>query len=122
MKRFISCALVAFLAIMFVFSASAFAQDHNALRKLSRGVCNTFGGFFWELFNNIEKSFQDEGVVVGATYGVGAGLLKGIGRTLVGVWELVTFPFPTRSYEPILDDPEFPFQIEKLKDDDSEYY
>ena len=92
-----------------VFSFSAVAQeDHGALRKLSRGVSNALGGLIWELCDNVEQSFQDEGVTVGATYGVGKGVMEGIGRTLVGVFETLTFFLPFREYEPIIDDPEFP--------------
>lgn len=118
MKRLIGSVAVVLVLALLLCNSLAFAEEYNSLRKLSRGVANTAAGFFWELFHHVETTFQDEGVVVGATYGVGKGVLKGIGRTLVGAFEIFTFFISSDNYEPIIDDPEFPFQMQKLREAD----
>jgi putative exosortase-associated protein (TIGR04073 family) len=82
-------------------------KGHNALRKLGRGVSNILFGVV-EVPNQITKTTADHGGAAGATYGVGKGLVRWIGRELVGVYEIVTFPIPfPRGYKPVMK-PEFP--------------
>ncbi|NQU11000.1 exosortase system-associated protein, TIGR04073 family, partial [bacterium] len=44
----------------------------------------------------------------GLTYGVPKGFVRWVGRELVGVWEIVTFPLPLpKGYQPVMQ-PEWP--------------
>lgn len=82
-------------------------KGHNALRKLGRGCANLVFGIV-EVPNQITKANSEQGGAAGVTYGVGKGLFRWIGRELVGVYEIVTFPVPLpRGYKPIMK-PEFP--------------
>ena len=89
------------LCALTVLAASAFADiqdppmnDQGPTRKLGRGLANiTFGST--EFFDTICKINDREGNAEAASYGV----VKGIGRTLLrlryGVYDVLTFPFPT---------------------------
>jgi putative exosortase-associated protein (TIGR04073 family) len=97
--------------------ALAFAHrtaDHDrlshatAVDKMGRGLAGMTTSFL-ELPGNIAAESREGGATAGATIGVA----KGIGmipvRTLVGVYEFVTAPFPVpEGYEPIIQ-PEYPW-------------
>ena len=70
--------------------------------KLSRGINNTFFGWT-ELFRTpIQLADSTEhGDVYAVTVGVPLGILRLVGRTLVGVYEVVTFYAPQ---QPIFSD------------------
>ena len=101
MKKAISLMLIfAFIAVI---SADAYAQ--NAPAKLGRGIMNTLTGFLEVPLKIIRISKSD-----GFPMGVSVGLIKGIGwglyRTLVGVYEVLTFPIPAPAeYQAITDPP-----------------
>lgn len=83
-------------------------EDHSAVDKLGRGLAGMTTSFL-EFPGNIVAVARDEGTVGGATLG----FAKGIGmipvRTLVGVYEFVTAPFPAPGhYDPVLE-PEYPW-------------
>jgi putative exosortase-associated protein (TIGR04073 family) len=84
-------------------------RGHNALRKLGRGVANVVFGFV-ELPNQMTKARAEHGGAGALTYGVGKGLLRWVGRELVGAYEIVSFavPYP-RGYKPVMK-PEFPIE------------
>lgn len=70
--------------------------------KLGRGASNVLLGWL-EVPKNIAKEWRRTepftGTIVGAVKGVGWGVV----RTLAGVYEVVTFPFPVpRAYEPVM--------------------
>ena len=102
MKSLLSFAIVSLL------TASAFADiqdppmnDQGPTRKLGRGLANmTFG--VTEFVQSQSEINDREGNAAAASYGV----VRGIGRTFfrfgMGVYEVVTFPFPTTrsSYRP----------------------
>lgn len=97
MKEFLSIVLI--LAIMFTASL-AFAQ--GPVQKLSRGLLNTLTGFF-ELPLNIIRKSAAEGYAQGLSVGLVEGIIKSVHRTLVGVYEVVTFLIPAPAgYEAIL--------------------
>ncbi len=82
-------------------------SGHNALRKLGRGCANLLFGIV-EVPNQITKASSEQGGAGGVTYGVGKGLVRWVARELVGVYEIVTFPFPLPSgYQPVME-PEWP--------------
>ena len=95
MKILLSLALVSLL------SASAFADiqdppgnDYGPTRKLGRGLANILFSAT-ELVQTPTAMNEHEGNAAGWTYGP----VKGIGRFFfrigAGVYELITFPFPT---------------------------
>ena len=82
-------------------------QGHNALRKLGRGFSNLLFGVV-EVPNQFTKVNADQGGGAAVTYGVGKGFVRWIGRELVGVYEIVTFPIPCpKGYQPVMK-PEWP--------------
>jgi len=94
--------VVAFVSGYFVIDASA----QTPVRKLGRGLANTFTGFL-ELPQNIVDVAEDEGALAAVTYGIARGIAMSFLRTAVGVYETVTFLIPLPwEYEPILE-PEF---------------
>jgi putative exosortase-associated protein (TIGR04073 family) len=82
-------------------------KGHNALRKLGRGFANVLFGVV-EVPNQYTKANSEHGGSAGVTYGIPKGIARWIGRELVGVYEIVTFPIPfPRGYKPVMK-PEFP--------------
>ena len=85
---------------------SARAQD--AANKFGRGFAGCTLGVL-ELPGNIYEEGTKNGWVMGATVGFGKGIGMVVVRTLVGVWELVTFPLPAPDeYNSILK-PDYPW-------------
>jgi len=80
--------------------------------KIVRGVSNITLGW-WELPKQVYKTFQEDGVALGLSVGP----LKGIGMTLVrtmsGVGEVLTFPFPYPGFYDPYFEPEFVWQKER---------
>ncbi len=78
-------------------------NDQGPTRKLGRGISNVVFGIT-ELPQSIANMNDREGNAAAASYGV----VRGIGRTFArirsGVYEIVTFPFPTTrgSFRPAL--------------------
>jgi putative exosortase-associated protein (TIGR04073 family) len=81
--------------------------DQNAGRKLGRGISNLLFGIV-EVPNQITQTTSERGGAAGCSFGIGKGLMRWIGRELVGVYEIVTFPLPIpHGYKPIMK-PEWP--------------
>lgn len=87
--------------------AEGWADEQGPMRKLGRGVANVAYGM-WELPIKIVEVRNVDGPVAASTLGVIKGLTAGFQRTMVGVYEVLTFPFPqpTGTYEPMIE-PEF---------------
>ena len=84
-----------------------------AAQKAVRGVVNTGLGVVAEVPKTIYYDTREDGPVYGLTVGVLEGLSWGIARTLTGVYEVVTFPFPIPDgYRPIYQ-PSYPFESGK---------
>ena len=77
--------------LMLWMGGSAWAQD--PIHKMGRGVVNILTGWI-ELPKQISLGKEEENPVVG----IGKGVLKGAGLTLlragIGIYEAVTFPIP----------------------------
>ena len=75
---------------------------HPAFAKLGRGVANAFVGWV-ELPWNINARYSSTDPIASACTGAAYGLVKGLVRTGVGVYEAVTFflPYP-ENFAPIL--------------------
>ena len=92
---------------------AAFAEElmpPAAAEKAVRGLANAGLGLGVELPKTIYYDTLEDGPLYGLTVGVLEGLSWGIARTLVGVYEVVTFPFPApEGYRPIFT-PAYPYQ------------
>ncbi|MBI4354417.1 MAG: exosortase system-associated protein, TIGR04073 family [Candidatus Omnitrophica bacterium] len=90
-----------------VTASAAWADESGPMRKLGRGAANIAYGM-WELPIQIVEVRNRDGAVAATTLGVIKGLSAVFQRTFVGLYEVLTFPFPQPmgSYEPIIT-PEF---------------
>jgi putative exosortase-associated protein (TIGR04073 family) len=97
-------------AFVFGLATSAFADiqdppssDYGPTRKLGRGLSNLVFGVA-ELPATIAKINEREGNSAAAGYGVVRGLGRSYMRVQTGLFEFLTFPFPTnrRTYYPLL--------------------
>ena len=79
-------------------------QPHTwpPLEKLGRGVSNVAGGWL-EIPLNIDKRYDLHDTGTSLVVGAITGLFKGVVRTVVGVYETLTFFIPLpRDFAPIL--------------------
>lgn len=82
--------------------------SRNALGKLARGFVNTVTGWV-EIPKRMHETTVTSGVGAGLTFGLLRGVGYGFVRTLAGVYEVVTFPFPAPpDYRPVMQ-PEYVF-------------
>ncbi len=83
------------------------AIQNGPVRKFGRGLGNIATGWL-EMFYQITQETERSGSIAGVAVGFPRGVLFGVGRTIVGAFELVTFPAPnpTVGYGPIIE-PEF---------------
>ena len=85
----------------------------RAAQKAIRGVANAGLGVVIEVPKTVYYDTLEDGPLYGLTVGVLEGLSWGIARTLTGVYEVVTFPFPVPDgYRPIYQ-PRYPFEVGK---------
>ena len=85
-------------------------ETGNPLRKLGRGVCNVVT-FPFEIPYQIGRTNRTDGPFAAFTYGAVKGVVMTGLRAVVGVYEVISFPFPLpEGYKPILNDPEFFFE------------
>lgn len=75
---------------------------HPALQKLGRGVSNFLGGWL-EFPLNLQQRYTEADTAGSLFTGAAYGVVKGVVRTGVGLYEVVTFflPYPEQ-YAPIL--------------------
>jgi len=107
MRKLTSYVLICLIMIgLIAVGTPCFAQD--MLRKLGRGLGNVATGAF-EIPKSVQETFYEEGPLAAGTYGVIDGISKFLLRTVVGVYEVVSFPIPfPADYAPIVE-PEFLF-------------
>ena len=112
-KLFKSIIILIIISVFFVTLSYA-----GPFKKLSRGFANTATGWI-ELPVTVNKSCEKNDYIGGFFYGIPIGLVRALLRTFIGVYEIVTFPFPVpRDYEAIIE-PEFvmePF-LEKTRNE-----
>jgi len=109
-RKIISLCLVLITALPALVHADAF-------EKLGRGATNTVLGWT-EVFIEPGKRFDKNHNVAEGMTGVGVGIVKGLTRTMAGVYEVISFPFPVpEDYDSIIE-PEFPWkpQIQGIED------
>lgn len=115
MKNMLKSLLI--LSALFFFSPHAAMADSYPEKvgdKLAHGIANTVTGL-GEVPKNIMITGKEKGAVYGATAGLLTGIVHGIGRTLTGVVDLVTFIIPTK---PII----YPDYIWKGFDKETHYH
>jgi putative exosortase-associated protein (TIGR04073 family) len=83
----------------------------DPMRQLGRGLANVVAGV-WEVPYNIYRVKENDGDMAGATYGTIRGVARFVTREVVGVFEVLTFPF---GWSPIIE-PEFPLQPDPSTD------
>lgn len=96
---------------------AAWAGDESVVeaagQKAVRGLGNAGLGVVVEIPKTVYYDTLEDGPVYGLTVGLLEGLSWGIARTLTGVYEVVTFPFPVpEGYRPIYK-PSYPFEAGK---------
>ena len=94
--------LITALVLSFAFSMPSRAENTDGYaedfqEKLGHGVANMALGFS-EIPKNIINVTDDNGILLGVTWGPLRGVFHGVGRTLMGVAEFLTSPFPTGDY------------------------
>ena len=110
---------MAVLGLMVLISGpfkAAFAEElvtPLAVQRAARGLANAGLGVVVEVPKTVYYDTLEDGPLYGLTVGLLEGLSWGIARTLVGVYEVVTFPFPVpEGYRPIYQPP-YPFESGK---------
>ena len=96
-KNKILAACVLSGALMTVPSVHAESYIQGFSNKVSQGLANIAFGFV-ELPKNVINISNEQSIFVGMTWGVIRGVGHSVGRTLVGVGELVTSPIPTKEF------------------------
>ena len=98
----------ALVAAVLLLLASSPARAQDATRKWLRGLAGMTCAVV-EVPGNMTAETRARGPAEGLPLGFAKGLGMIIPRTLVGVWEFISAPFPLpEGYEPILE-PEFPW-------------
>lgn len=102
--------LITMVSVLLVSAEASYAiNTEGPMRKLGRGVANVFTSPV-EIAKSVGEANYEAGPVAAITYGFLKGLYKAGVRAAVGIFEVVTFPFPLKeNYAPILTDPEFFF-------------
>lgn len=112
--------IVAFVLalVMGAMGTSAWAADSTAERialKAARGIDNTVLGLVAEWPKTMYYQSKAHGLPYGMTVGAVQGIAVGVTRTVVGVYELATFPVPVPAgYQPILS-PEFSLEPQETR-------
>jgi len=96
MKRF----LVLLVLLVFLISLPGFAADRcyvkDSARKAKEGAINIFTGWLELPFQTTKgyKKGWENNKLLGGIFGLFRGFAHGIGRTVDGVYQFVTFPLP----------------------------
>jgi putative exosortase-associated protein (TIGR04073 family) len=104
MKTILTAAVtLAFVSFSFADIQNPPSNDYGPTRKLGRGLSNLICGIS-ELPATVAKINEREGNAAAAGYGVVRGLGRSYIRFQSGLFEFLTFPFPTtrRTYYPLL--------------------
>jgi putative exosortase-associated protein (TIGR04073 family) len=98
MKNILKPLLVVAALLFFSPQASMAAADTYVEKvgdKLAHGIANLVTGV-GEIPKNMIIETNEKGLAYGLTVGTIVGIVEGIGRSLTGALDLVTFPIPTK--------------------------
>lgn len=94
------------LAFVLFFSSPSYAATASPWTKLGRGLGNI--AFGWaEVFRQMGEMGRTERWPIAVAGGLFKGVFYGIGRTAVGVYETLTFPFPVPEDYRVIMEPDF---------------
>ncbi len=85
-------------------SVAAYADIQNPprpgpTRKLASGAAKiVFSSAY--IVDSVYDKIENESGTAAASYGMAEGVSKAVVSTSLGVWEVLSFPFPTPSYRP----------------------
>lgn len=118
MRRKRACVILSALVVLLIrFATVALAGEEpvagTAAQKAVRGLGNAALGVPLEIPKTVYYATLEDGPVYGLTVGVLEGLSWGIARTLTGVYEIVTFPFPIPDEYRSIYQPQYPFETGK---------
>ena len=99
----ITCAAVLVATVL----ASPLHAGDNAGTKLLRGLAGAVFGFL-EIPGNMLQIAQKDSVPEGLSEGFFKGTLMLLTRSIVGTYEVVTFPIPIKDYKPMIE-PTYPW-------------
>jgi putative exosortase-associated protein (TIGR04073 family) len=113
MKKIFSAVIISVIFLATSFSVTAeeaeIQGEGTPQRKLQRGFLNVALSPF-EISNELSKEIRNDTMPPSWVAGLGRGAFYTVGRALVGVYEMVTFPLPyPANYKPVLQ-PEFPWE------------
>ena len=104
----VTLALLAF-ALPLMAAEAEIQGEGTPQRKLQRGFLNVALSPI-EISNELSKEVRNDTFPPSWVAGLGRGSMYAVGRALVGVYEMVTFPIPyPAKYKPVLQ-PEFEWQ------------
>jgi putative exosortase-associated protein (TIGR04073 family) len=92
------------LVLILLISNAAYADTPP--EKLGRGAANVGTGWL-EVPAQITKTSESDGAIAGMTVGLVTGVVYGVRRTFMGVYEVVTFLAPTPQEYKELIEPDF---------------
>lgn len=113
MKRIASVFLT--ITLIVGLASTGFAQDPTA--KLTRGAVNALTGLL-EVPATVLKMCKNEGAPKGLSTGLLTGLVMGVRRTVVGLYEVLTFAIPVPAGYKAMTDPETLLTSETLQMED----
>ena len=99
MMRHKQILLSLFASLLLIFSSVSAAEESSYGEKIGqktlRGLSNATLGII-EVPKEIIKTTNDSNLIYGVTAGTFLGIINTLGRTSVGVLDLITFPLPTK--------------------------
>ena len=108
-KIFIALVLTFAFSLPLMAAEAEIQGEGTPQRKLQRGFLNVALCPF-EISNELSKEVRNDTFPPSWVAGLGRGVCYTVGRALVGVYEMVTFPIPYPAhYKPVLS-PEFPWE------------
>ena len=108
-KIFIALFLTFAFSLPLTAAEAEIQAEGTPQRKIQRGFLNVVLSPF-EISNELSKEVRNDTLPPSWVAGLGRGAIYAVGRALVGVYEIVTFPIPYPAhYKPVLQ-PEFEWQ------------
>ncbi|MBI5396802.1 MAG: exosortase system-associated protein, TIGR04073 family [Verrucomicrobia bacterium] len=107
MTRTTGWKIMAAAAVSAAVFAAPLRADDNAGTKLLRGLAGLTLGLL-EVPGNMTEIARKDSVPEGLTEGFFKGSLMFLTRSIVGVYEVITFPFPIKDYKPVVE-PTYPW-------------